>query len=177
MYQYTSLHRGKLIPYQPLSVSVQCLLIYMLWEGVTEHTPIHHMGENKSTKTWSYWGGKEADLSKEKGQEPVPQWVLLGSVCTGIQVKLISYCQAVTTIDNLQRTTRAYSESGSVRSRAIKLWGTNSFHAWTHVRKLRAFLAKQVSQDFMYSFLGLIAPGEPALSITGLHHPLSLFQA
>ena len=36
-----------------------------------------------------------ADLSKEKGQEPFPQWDLLGSVCTGIQVKPINHCQAV----------------------------------------------------------------------------------
>ena len=31
--------------------------------------------------------------------------------------------------------------------------------AWTFIRKLRAFSAKQVSQDFMHSFLGLIALG------------------
>ena len=51
--------------------------------------------KNKSIETGSVWGGKVADLSKEKGQEPVPQWALLGSVCTGIQVKLINHCQAV----------------------------------------------------------------------------------
>ena len=28
--------------------------------------------ESKSTKTGFAWGGKVADLSKEKGQEPVP---------------------------------------------------------------------------------------------------------
>ena len=35
--------------------------------------------------------------------------LLLGSICTGIQVKLINQ-----TIDNIQRTVRAYSEWGSV---------------------------------------------------------------
>ena len=34
--------------------------------------------ENKSTKTWPAWGGKVADLSKEKGQEPFPQWAFIG---------------------------------------------------------------------------------------------------
>ena len=34
--------------------------------------------ENKSTKTWSAWGGKVADLSKEKGWEPLPQWAFIG---------------------------------------------------------------------------------------------------
>ena len=54
------------------------------------------------------------------------------------------------TIDNIQRTMRASSESGSVSQRAIKLWETNSFHAWTLIRKLMTFLAKQVSQDFAF---------------------------
>ena len=63
------------------------------------------------------------------------------------------------TIDNIRRTLRAYSESGSVSQRAIKLWETNSFYAWTLIRKSRTFLGKQVSQDFMHSFLGLITPG------------------
>ena len=38
--------------------------------------------------------------------------LLLGSICTGIQVKLINHCQAVRI---KQRILRAYSESGSVR--------------------------------------------------------------
>ena len=55
----------------------------------------------------------------------------------------------------------------------MKLWETNSFHAWTLRRKLRAFLEKQVSQNFMYSFLGLIALGNlpfPAQGCTALCH-------
>ena len=58
-----------------------------------------------------------AHLSKEKGQEPFPQWLSLGSICTGIQAKLINQSLSGSkdqTIDNIQRTTRAYSESGSV---------------------------------------------------------------
>ena len=52
--------------------------------------------ENKSTRTSPAWGGKVADLSKEKGQEPIFQWALIGfSLHWGIQVKLISHCQAV----------------------------------------------------------------------------------
>ena len=34
--------------------------------------------ESKSTKTRSAWGGKVADLSKERGQESVPQWAFIG---------------------------------------------------------------------------------------------------
>ena len=56
------------------------------------------MAENKSTKTQSAWGGKVADLSKEKGQEPIPRWTFIGFICIGIQgvyVKFINHCQAV----------------------------------------------------------------------------------
>ena len=57
------------------------------------------------------------DLSKEKGQEPVPQWAFIGFNLhrnTGL------LCQAQSlsisddqTIDNIQRTMRVYFESGS----------------------------------------------------------------
>ena len=46
-------------------------------QGPPPH-PLASTDENKSTKTWSAWGGKVADLSKEKGQEPVPQWAFIG---------------------------------------------------------------------------------------------------
>ena len=101
-----------------------------------------------------------ADISK-KGQEPVPQWAFIGFNLhrnTGKAHQSLSDGKDET-IDNIQRTMRAYSESGSVSYGAIKLWETNSFHAWTLIRKLRTFLAKQVSQDFMYSFLDLITLG------------------
>ena len=57
--------------------------------------PLTSRDENKSTKTWSAWGGKVADLSKEKGQEPFLNALLLGSICTRKQVKLINHYQAV----------------------------------------------------------------------------------
>ena len=88
-----------------------------------------------------------ADLSKEKDQETFPQWAFIGFNLhrnTGKVHQSLSGSKDQT-IDNIQRTLRAYSESGSVSKRAIKLWETNSFHAWTLIRKLRAFLAKQVS--------------------------------
>ena len=44
----------------------------------TLRAPLAARGENKSTKTGSAWGGKVADLSKEKGQEPFPQWAFIG---------------------------------------------------------------------------------------------------
>ena len=95
-----------------------------------------------------------ADLSKEKDQEPFPQWAFIGFNLhrnTGKTHQSLSGSKNQT-IDNIQRSLRAYSELGSVSERAIKLWETNSFHAWTLNRKLRAFLAKQVSQDSMYYF-------------------------
>ena len=74
------------------------------------------MDENKSTKTRSAWGGKVADLSKEKDQEPIPQWAFIESILhrnTGkAHQSLVGSNDQ--TIDNVQRTMRAYSESGSV---------------------------------------------------------------
>ena len=63
------------------------------------------------------------------------------------------------TINNIRRTLRAYSESGSDSQKAIKFWETNSFYACTLIIISRVFLAKQVSQDFMHSFLNLITRG------------------
>ena len=74
-----------------------------------------------------------ADLSKEKGQEPVPQWAFIVFNLyrnTGKSHQSLSGGKDQT-IDNIQRTLRAYSESGSISQRAIKLWETNSFQAWT----------------------------------------------
>ena len=51
--------------------------------------------KNKSTKTWSAWGGEVADLSKEKGPEPFPLWAFIRFIHIGIQIKLINHCQAV----------------------------------------------------------------------------------
>ena len=57
-----------------------------------------------------------ANLSKEKGLEPLPQWAFLGfnlyrNTSKAHQSLSGSKDQ---TIDNIQRTTRAYSESESV---------------------------------------------------------------
>ena len=60
-----------------------------------------------------------ANLSKKKGLEPVPQWAFIGfnlhrntgHICKAHQSLSVSNDQ---TIDNIQRTIRAYSESGSV---------------------------------------------------------------
>ena len=57
-----------------------------------------------------------ADLSKEKGQEPVPQWAFIGfnlNRNTGEDHQSLSGSNDQT-IDNIQRTLRAYSASGSV---------------------------------------------------------------
>ena len=57
-----------------------------------------------------------ADLSKEKGQEPFPQWAFSGFNWhrnTGKAHQSLTGSMDET-IDNIQRTLRAYSESGSV---------------------------------------------------------------
>ena len=58
-----------------------------------------------------------ADLSKEKGQEPFPQWAFIG-FNSHRNIELIHKAQSLSgsndqTIGNIQRTMRAYSESGS----------------------------------------------------------------
>ena len=77
-----------------------------------------------------------ADLSKEKGQEPVFQWSVIGLNLHRNTGYIRKAHQSLSgrddqIIDNIQRPLRAYSESGSDSQRTIKLWGTNSFHAWT----------------------------------------------
>ena len=57
-----------------------------------------------------------ADISKEKGQEPFPQWTFFGFNLhrnTGKAHQSLSSSEDQT-IGNKQRTLRAYSESGSV---------------------------------------------------------------
>ena len=64
-----------------------------------------------------------ADLLKEKGLEPVPQWAFIGFNLhrnTGKAHQSLSR-SSDQTIHNIQRTMRAYSESGSDSKRAIKL--------------------------------------------------------
>ena len=57
-----------------------------------------------------------AHLSKEKGQEPVPQWAFIGF---NLHRNTSKAHQSLSgsknqTIGNIQRTLRAYSQSGSV---------------------------------------------------------------
>ena len=57
-----------------------------------------------------------ADLSEEKGQEPFPKWAFIGFSLhrnTGKAHQSLSGSKDQT-IDNIQRTLRVYSESGSV---------------------------------------------------------------
>ena len=57
-----------------------------------------------------------ADLSKEKGQEPVPQWAFIGFNLhrnTGKAHQSLSGSKDQT-IDNIQRTMRAYFESSQL---------------------------------------------------------------
>ena len=66
-----------------------------------------------------------ASLSEEKDLEPVPQWAFVGfnfhrntgHICKAHQSLSGSKDQRT---DNIQRTLRAYSESGSDRQRDIK---------------------------------------------------------
>ena len=88
-----------------------------------------------------------ADLSKEKGQEPFPQGAFIGFILhrnTGKAHQSLSGSKNQT-IDNKQRTLRAYSESGSGSSRAINFGKQTHFRLGPISFKLR-ILAKQVSQ-------------------------------
>ena len=57
-----------------------------------------------------------ADLSKEKGQELFPQWAFIGFILHRNTGKAHQSLSGINdqTIDNIQRTLRAYSESMSV---------------------------------------------------------------
>ena len=86
----------------------------LCWQGLP--SPLAATDENESTKTRSAWGGKVADLSKEKDQEHFPQWAVIGFNLhknTGKAHQSLSGSKDQT-IDNIQRTLRVYSESGSV---------------------------------------------------------------
>ena len=59
-----------------------------------------------------------ANLSKEKDQEPVPQWAFIGFNLHRNTGHICKIHQSLSgrndqIIDNIQRTPRAYSESGS----------------------------------------------------------------
>ena len=55
-----------------------------------------------------------ADLSKEKGLEPVPPWAFIGfNLHRNIGKAHQSLSGSNSQIDNIQRTLRAYFESGS----------------------------------------------------------------
>ena len=59
-----------------------------------------------------------ADLSQEKGQKPVPQWAFIGFNLHRSTGHVWKAHQSLSgsndqTIDNIQRTMRAYLESGS----------------------------------------------------------------
>ena len=77
-----------------------------------------------------------ANFSEEKGLKLVPQWAFIGfslhrnigHICKAHQSLSGSNDQG---IDNIQRTMRACSKSGSDVERAIKLWETHSFCDWT----------------------------------------------
>ena len=150
-----------------------------VWGGVRPQSPTHALPstpeESKSTKTWSAWGGKVAYLS-EKDQKPFPQWAFIGFILhsnTGEAHQSLSGSKDQT-VDNKELWEL-------IPSWAQLAKGLYNFGKQTHFGlgplsfKLRV-LAKQVSQSFMYSFLGLIAWGT-TISSTGLHRPLPLFQA
>ena len=69
-----------------------------------------------------------AHLSKEKGQEPVPQWAFTGFNLHRNTGHIYKAHQSLSgskdqTIDNIQTTLRAYSESGSDSYKGHKTLG------------------------------------------------------
>ena len=80
--------------------------------------PLAAMDENKSTKIRSAGGGKVANLSKEKGLEPVPQWAFIGF---NLHRNTGHICKAQSlsgsndqSIDNIQRTMRLILSQGQI---------------------------------------------------------------
>ena len=69
-------------------------------------SPPSAANENKSTKTWSAWGRKVTNLSKEKDQEPFPQWAFIGFILHRNTDKAHQSLSGSKdqTIDNIQRT-------------------------------------------------------------------------
>ena len=87
-----------------------------MWGSFVQQSTLSTVDGNKSAKTWSAWEGKVADLSKEMGQEPFPQWAFIGFSLhrnTGKALQSLSGSKDQT-IGNIQRPLRAYSQSGSV---------------------------------------------------------------
>ena len=115
-------------------------------------------------------------LSKEEGQKPFPQWAFIGFNLhrnTGHIAHQSLSGSNDQTIDNIQRTMRAYSESGSESQRAIKLWETNSFHAWTLIIEIENILSKAGFTGFYAFFVTPDAPRKlpfPAQGCTHLQH-------
>ena len=64
-------------------------------QGALTQPPGPPRMKNKTTKTWSTWGGKVANLSKEKGLEPFPPWAFIRFIHIEMQVKLINHFQPI----------------------------------------------------------------------------------
>ena len=96
---------------QIMSYDVHCPVILISWRHIhctknffhctiycrgslTQHFSLPWM-KIKTTKTWSAWGGKVADLSKEKGPEPFSPLAFIRFIGIGIRIKLINHCQPV----------------------------------------------------------------------------------
>ena len=73
-------------------------------------------------------------------------------------------------IDNIQRTLRANFESGPDSWRTIKLWGNKFILCFGPLSFKLRVLTKQVSQNFMHSFSGLITPGNLPFLAKGCTH-------
>ena len=105
--------------------------------------------------------------------------LLLSLACIGIHTKR----KEIWFTDNISRITRFLLSHGLVdRVTPIghKTWGNKLILCLDPKHlvyiDLRAFLAKQVSQDLVHSFSGLTAP-ETTCSSPGLHPPQALFPA
>ena len=132
--------------------------------------------ENKSTKTWSAWGGKVADLSKEKGQELFPQWAFIGFILhrnTGKAHQSLSG-RNDQIIDNIQRTQGLFW----VRVRYLKghkTLGNKLIPCLDPYQKIEG-ISKVGFIGFYVVFLRSNCPREPTLFSTRPHLPPALFQ-
>ena len=118
-----------------------------------------------------------ADLSKEKGQEPFPQWAFMGFDLHRNAGKAHQSLSGRNdqTIDNIQRTLRAYLEQDQLKGH--KTLGNKLIPCIDPYQKFEGILSKAGFTGFYAFFLRPDCPREPTLSSTGPRPSPALFQA
>ena len=97
--------------------------------------------------------------------------LLLGSVCTGIQVKLINHCQAVSVKREITENSEGLFWVRVRYLKGYKTLGNKLISCLDHYQKIEGILNKAGFTGFYVFLLRPDHPGESTLSSTRLHHP------